>query len=46
MKDKRRNELIQKINELYKGDITDDIGILRKNLKSIVNNESNKIEII
>ena len=46
MKNKRRNELIQKINELYKGDVIDDIDTLRENLKSQVDNENNKKEII
>ena len=42
----RRNELILKINELYKGDVIDDIDTLRQNLKNLVDSENNKKEII
>ena len=46
MKDKRRNELIQKINELYNGGAIDDIDDLRQNIKNLVNTKKNKKAII
>ena len=46
MKDKRRNELIQKINELYSGDSIDDVDSLRMNIKNMVDTIENKNKII
>ena len=46
MKDKRRNELIQKTNELYNGGAIDDIDALRQNIKNLVNTKKNKKAII
>ena len=46
MKDKRRNELIQKINELYSEDSIDDVDSLRMNIKNMVETIENKNKII
>ena len=45
MKDMRRNELIEEINSLYKGDI-DDVDELREKLKSEVDELEDKNKII
>ena len=46
MKDKRRNELIEKINNLYEGDKINDIDKLREKYKTQVDKIENKDIII
>lgn len=46
MKDKRRNELIEKINELNSGSSIDDIDSLRVSVKNMVDTVENKKKII
>ena len=43
MKDKRRNELIEKINNLYEGDKINDIDKLREKYKTQVDKIEKKV---